>query len=262
MKGISRILRVLLLCSAVAPAAGWAACATIADPIDTDRPDSPDDSPTVPPGSLQFENGVGLSRGGGTTSLDLPETRLRLGLTSCTELLLDLPNYSHALGHGPRGLGDIAPGFKHQFDGLLPDPFQLWLAGGVALPTGDQRIAGRGAQPYVQLPASVDLTDQLTLAAQYVVTFHPGDVETAPEHQASLDLELDLSGDLGLFAEYVGTYRRGEQPANSADLGFTYRLTPARQIDLLVGKGLNAAAPDWYFSIGYSFRFDGLFARD
>jgi hypothetical protein len=258
MKGISRFFGAVLICLTLVPATGWAECSTIAEPIDTDRPDSPDDSPTVPPGSLQMENGLGISRSGGVKSLELPSTRLRYGLSSCTELLIDLPNYNHALGHGPRGFGDIAPGFKHQFDDLLPEPYQLWLAGGVALPTGDQTIAGRGAQPYIQVPASVDLTEKLTLAAQYLVTFHPGDVETAPEHQVSFDLELDLNEDLGLFAEYTGTYRHGAQPANTADLGFTYRLTPVRQVDLLIGKGLNTAAPDWYFSIGYSFRLDGL----
>lgn len=258
MKGILRRLGVVLLCLALFPAMALADCATIADPIDTDRPDTPDDSPTVPPGSLQIENGIGVSRGGGVTSLNLPETRLRLGLSACTELLIDLPDYSRVLGHGAHGFGDVAPGIKHQFEGL-PEPFQLWAAAGVALPTGNQQIAGRGAQPYVQLPASVDLSEGLTLAAQYLVTFHPGDVETAPEHQASLDLEADITEDLGLFVEYTGTYRHGAAPGNTADLGATYRLTETRQVDFRIGKGLNSAAPDWYFTLGYSLRFDQLF---
>lgn len=258
MKGFLRLLCGILLCLAVFPASARAECATIADPIDTDRPDTPDDSPTVPPGSLQIENGVGVSRSGGVTSLDLPETRLRYGLASCTELLIDLPDYSRALGHGAHGFGDIAPGIKHQFEDL-PEPFQLWAAAGVALPTGNQQIAGRGAQPYLQVPASVDLSEGLTLAVQYVATFHPGDVDTSTEHQASLDLEADITDDLGLFLEYTGTYRHGSAPSNTADIGATYRLTETRQIDFMVGKGLNAAAPDWYFTVGYSLRFDQLF---
>src|SRR5271170_3205803 len=98
MRGILRLFGVVLLGLAVFPAAALADCATIADPIDTDRPDTPDDSPTVPPGSLQIENGIGVSRGGGVTSLDLPETRLRLGLNACNELLIDLPDYNRAFG--------------------------------------------------------------------------------------------------------------------------------------------------------------------
>jgi hypothetical protein len=258
MKGIPLSLAASLLCLAVWPALARADCSTIADPIDTDRPDSPDDSPTVPPGSLQAENGFGLSRSGGATSLDLPETRLRLGLNACNEFLIDLPDYSRTLGHGPHGFGDIAPGFKHQFDGL-PEPFQLWAVAGVALPTGDQAIAGRGAQPYLQVPASVDLWEGMTLAVQYVATFHPGDTDTATEHQASLDLEADISEKLGLFVEYTGTYRRGYAPSNTADVGVTYRLAQTRQVDFLIGKGLNQAAPDWYFTVGYSLRFDRLF---
>ena len=258
MKGISRLFGAALAGLAILPAPAGAACSNIADPIDTDRPDSPDDSPTVPKGSLQIENGAGAVRGGGDTTLDLPEMRLRYGIGACTELLLDLPDYSRAIGHGARGWGGVAPGFKHQFEGL-PEPFQLWAAAGVALPTGSQRIAGRGAQPYVQIPASVDLAEGVTLAAQYVVTFHPGDVETAPDHRASLDLETDVTETLGLFVEYTGSYRPGASPANTADLGLTYRLAPLHQVDFMIGKGLNAAAPDWYVTVGYSLRFDDLF---
>lgn len=258
MKGLSRLFVILALAAAVPPAAARADCSTIADPIDTDRPDSPDDSATVPVGSLQIENGVGVSRGGGATSLDLPETRLRLGVQSCTEVLVGLPDYTRSNGQGAHGPGDLAAGIKHQVEDL-PEPFQLWAEIGVALPTGARNIGGRGVQPYVQIPASVDLWEGATLAAQYVATFHPDDVETAPEHEASLDLEVDVSDRFGLFLEYTGTYRHGESPVNTADLGATYRLDQTRQVDFLVGRGLNAAAPDWYFSIGYSLRFDRLF---
>lgn len=258
MTGILRLLGVVLLCLAVLPMAALADCATPADPIDTDRPDTPDDSPAVPPGSLQFENGFGLSRSGGVTSLDLPETRIRLGLASCTEFLVDLPNYNRTLDHGPRGFGDIAPGLKYQLDDL-PDWAGLWLVGGVALPTGNQQIAGRGAQPYLQIPASVDVTDKLTVAVQYVATFHPGDFDTTTEHQTSLDLEFEVSEDFGVFSEYTGTFRRGAVSQHTADLGAVYRLSETRAVDFMVGRGLNSAAPDWYFTVGYSFRFDRLF---
>ncbi|SRR5579859_5219546 len=258
MKGISTLLCAVGLGLAVWPAAVRAECSTIADPIDTDRPDSPDDSATVPPGSLQIETGAGVLRGGGVTSLDAPETRLRLGIQSCTEVVVDLPDYTHAFGQGARGFGDAAAGIKHQFDGL-PEPFQLWAAAGVALPTGARAVAGRGAQPYVQVPASVELEEGVTLAAQYVATFHPGDIETATDHQASLDLECDLTDTLGMFVEYTGTYRHGSAPSNTADLGASYRLDQTHQLDILLGKGLNGAAPDWYFTIGYSLRLDQLF---
>jgi hypothetical protein len=258
MKRLLRALGLVFPCLLACPAPAPADCSTVDDPIDTDRPDTPDDSPVVPSGSLQIENGVGVARGAGATTLDLPETRLRLGLRSCVEMVVDLPNHVRPLSGGAHGFGDLAPGIKYQFE-EVPDPLQLWGAAGVALPTGDQRIAGRGAMPYLQIPASIDLTDALTLAAQYRVTFHPGDVDTAPEHQASLDFEADLSERLGLFLEYTGTYRRGAAPIQTADIGATYRLAEKRQIDVLIGTGLDRAAPDWYFTLGYSFRFDRLF---
>jgi hypothetical protein len=258
MKDLSRSFPVLALLAVLLPAAARADCSTIDDPIDTDRPSSPDDSPTVPVGSLQIESGVGVARGGGVTSLDLPQSRLRLGVRSCTEFLVGLPDYTRSTGGGARGIGDLAAGIKHQFEDL-PEPFQLWAEFGLALPTGARNISGRGALPYIEIPASVDLEEGLTLAAQYVATFHPGDVQTATEHGVSLDLAADISESVGLFVEYNGTYRPGERPQNTADLGGTYSLDNTHQLDFLVGKGLNAAAPAWYVSIGYSLRFDQLF---
>jgi hypothetical protein len=54
-----------------------------------------------------------------------------------------------------------------------------------------------------------------------------------------------------------GTFRRGgSQLFNS---GAVYRVTPAQQIDVHVGFGLNRNAPDYVVGVGYSFRLDGLF---
>ena len=43
------------------------------------------------------------------------------------------------------------------------------------------------------------------------------------------------------------------------DSGGAYRVSPTQQIDIRVGIGLNRAAPDYLFGLGYSFRFDNLF---
>ena len=251
-------IAVLLLCAGLAcPGAARADCSTPSDAINTDRPDTPNNSATVPEGSLQFENGVRLTREDGRTTLDLPETRMRAGVSSCFELFVDLPNYTRSVGHGVSGATDVAPGFKYQLDGM-PEPFQLWIEAGAGLPTGDKELSGRGLQPYLLLPASVELDGGFSLSAQYGAFFHPQDSDSRTQHQTSLQLEKDITDDASLFVEWTGTYQQAAAQ-NTADFGGTYRITPLHQIDFVLGAGLNRASPTWYFDIGYSLRFDQLF---
>src|ERR1700761_3470073 len=133
-----------------APAAVRADCLTAEDGIATDRPTGPNSSPTVPQGSVQFENGAGAAHGQGSITYDLPETRVRFGAFACTEFLADLPDYTH--GRGFAGTTDLSPAVKHQWQDL-PEGLTLWTTVGVAVPTGDKTISGRGPAPYIQLPA-------------------------------------------------------------------------------------------------------------
>ena len=131
----------------------WAeSCPTAKDDIDTDRPDVTNSAVVVPPGSLQFENGVNLSARDGGRGVDGTNTRARLGIVPCFELLVDLPSYvGNVRAPGNSGFTDVAPGIKWQIS-PIPGKFDLSFASGVALPTGALDIAGRGAQPYVQFP--------------------------------------------------------------------------------------------------------------
>jgi len=61
-----------------------------AAPIATDRPAVTDSSVDVPPGSLQAENGFAETVSQGQRAFDGPETLLRFGVASKTELRLTL----------------------------------------------------------------------------------------------------------------------------------------------------------------------------
>jgi hypothetical protein len=231
-------------------------CPIAEDGIATDRPTSPNSSPAVPPGSVQFENGFGAVHAQGDTVNDLPETRARFGLFSCTEFLVDLPNYTH--GHGLNGATDLSPAIKHQFDGLA-DGLTLWTTVGVGFPTGDKAISGRGLAPYIQVPVTYDFGNGSTLNGMYSVTLHPRDGGDEPINQSSVYYDRAVTENADLFVEYVNTYQTGDATQNSVDFGASYRYTPLRQIDFKIGTGLNRASPNWYFTIGYSFRFDHIF---
>jgi len=108
----------------------------------------------VPTGSLQAENGVNWTTRPGQGALDGPDTRLRLGVAHCSELLVDLPDYSGGIYRAaPDGFSDIAPAIKHQFE-ALPEGTTASAIVGLGLPTGTHRISGTGYHPYIQFPWS------------------------------------------------------------------------------------------------------------
>jgi hypothetical protein len=179
-------------------------------------------------------------------------------MVACSEFLVDLPDYSQVLGHGVAGVTDIAPAIKHQFTDL-PDRLSLWGTVGMAIPTGDKYLSGRGPAPFIQMPYSYDLGEGFSVNGMVSVMVHPRDQNDAPATQNSINLDWAATPHADFFAEYVTLYQHGAATQNAIDFGGYYRYSQLRQVDFKLGMGVNRAAPDWYFTIGYSLRFDHVF---
>ena len=90
-------------------------CPTAKDDIATDRPDVTNSSLVVPTGSLQNENGVNFSMREDGRTFDGTNSRWRLGVAPCLELLVDLPTYfANVQGPGNSGFSDVSPALKWQ----------------------------------------------------------------------------------------------------------------------------------------------------
>lgn len=151
---------------------------TVKDEIATDRPDVTNSSIVVPVGSFQSENGVNFRGQDGGRIIDGTNTRWRLGIAPCLEVLMDLPTYFAAVrGPGSSGFTDVAPAIKWQVS-PIPGKIDLSLVTGVALPTGALNIAGPGAQPYLQMPLSWELQDGWGVSGMLTEFFRPADVVT------------------------------------------------------------------------------------
>jgi len=225
--------------------------------IATDRPDVTNASPPVPVGSFQVENGVDLTGAGGTRVLQGTNTLLRLGIAECTELLLQLPSRSETVrGAGSSGFSDLAPGIKRQ---LLGGDFDLFGIAGVLLPTGSESIDGKGFQPFLQLPWSVELSGGWGIDGQATVTVAPSEPKSNPTTQVTFGVTREFGERADMFLEYIGEFAAHLPADHRLNAGGGYRVTPMQQIDFHVGIGLNEAAPDWFVGVGYSFRFDRLF---
>jgi hypothetical protein len=234
-------------------------CPTPDTPIVTDRPDVTNSSLVVPGGSLQVENGINGAVRRDAGRIDGTNTRLRLGVFGCTELVLDLPSWSGVLaGRGPSGFTNLAPGVKHQL-GPLPGDIELSIAAGLGLPTGARRIAGPGPQPYLQFPWSRELVDGWGVSGMVTLFWLPdrSDSDAILENNVVLSRELTETTDL--FVEFVGDYPRDQRPQQQVNLGGAWRVTPTQQLDFHGGFGVGRETPRWFVGIGYSFRYDRLF---
>jgi hypothetical protein len=235
-------------------------CPTAKDEIATDRPDVTNSSLVVPTGSLQSENGVNISARDGGRFVDGTDTRWRLGIAPCLEVLVDLPTYfADIKAPGSSGFTDVAPAIKWQVS-PVPGKIDVSLVAGVALPTGAVEIAGRGAQPYLQMPWSIELHGGWGLSGMLTEFFRPAELITRRVTETTFAIEKKVTEKASLFVEYVGDYPENAGPSLLFNSGGVYRLTPTQQVDFHIAFGLNHNAPSYIAGVGYSFRLDGLFA--
>lgn len=259
-----RSMRMLRLAAFVATSltcvesfAAAAECTQPDAPIETDRPDVTNSPIVVPAGSLQSENGIDTSRDHGADILNGTNSRWRLGIAPCLEVLVDVPNYVATLrGVGPSGFGDVAPAVKWQIS-PLPGKFDLSLTVGAALPTGATGVAGPGVQPYVQVPWSIDLGADWALNGMETGFFAPSS-DRKFIYQSTLVIEKDITKRLFAFVEYVGNFPSDGGDNQFINSGAGYLIDDRQQIDFHVGFGLDRNAPSYFFGLGYSFRIDGV----
>jgi Putative MetA-pathway of phenol degradation len=234
-------------------------CPQPSDEIATDRPDVTNSSLVVPVGSFQSENGINSSSRNSGQTIDGTNSRWRLGIAPCLEVLVDLPNYfANVRSPGTSGFSDVAPAVKWQIS-PLPGKFDLSMTVGAALPTGRAEITGRGTQPYLQFPWSYELHDGWGLSGMFTEFFRPADLSNKRITEATFVIEKKLTEKTSLFTEYVGDYPEGGSPSQLWNSGWIYHLTRTQQVDFHVAAGLNHNAPSYIVGIGYSFRADGLF---
>ena len=253
------LLGLLALPAVTVGAAVADTCPQPGSEIVTDRPDVTNSSLVVPKGSFQQENGVNIAGRDGGQVIDGTNTRLRLGIAECLEVLVDLPTYFDALsGRASTGFTNVTPAVKWQIS-PLPGKIDLSAVFGAGLPTGTKAVAGPGVQPYVQFPWSWELGSGWGLSGMLTNFIVPADPVNKLSTQTTFVIEREIGKQAFLFVEYVGDFHIHGGPSYLFNSGGGYRITNTQQIDFHIAFGLNDNAPSYIFGLGYSFRFDRLF---
>jgi hypothetical protein len=202
-----------------------------------------------------LENGVDWSASHGSNGIDGPNSRLRIGVAQCGEVLIDIPTYSSPLGGAVSGFSNVAVSIKRQLP--MPLGFDLSATAGLGLPSGSAAIAGRGYQPYIQFPWSHELGDGWAVAGMLTVSWFTDDSVRNPTIEPTISLERALGPAADGFVEFVADFDH-QHPAEIVDTGAAWRFTERQQFDFHAGFGLNRSSVDHFFGIGYSIRLDHL----
>ena len=221
------------------------------EPISTDRPAVAESSVVVPKGSVQLENGFLVTSDQGQRTVDGPETWMRFGVGSTTELRFSAPDYYH---DGVSGFGDISIGIKQQL-GPTPGGFDVSVIAFLSIPTGADALTSHGYDPGLQLPWSRKLSANWTAAGQLAV-YWPTQVDGRNvTGESTFLLDRQLTKPMDAFVEYAGDFPERGGPRHLLHFGAAYKITPQDQIDIHYGIGLSSAAVDHFIGVGYSFRF-------
>jgi len=239
----------------IAAASAAEYCPDSLSQILTDRPDVTNSSFVVPTRSLQAENGINLTARGASRSIDGTNTRIRLGVAHCVELLVDLPDYFRPVhGRDPTGFSDVMPAVKVQL-GPLPGDVVFSATAGLGFPTGASRISGPGYNPYIQFPWSREIGGGWGLSGMFTQVWFTGQKSNAIS-EVTFVVEREVGAHADLFVEYVGDYPNHAAPRQFINSGAEYRFTRTQQIDFHAGFGLTNRSPAYFFGLGYSVRFD------
>jgi hypothetical protein len=251
---------ILFACLLVVIGSGEARGKDATAPINTDRPAVTDSSVVVPLGSLQAENGYAGTVNQGQLTFDAPETLVRFGVFSKTELRFTAPEYFAVVMTGAgasSGLGDLALGIKQQL-GPAPGGFDVSLVLSLSLPTGGRTFSSHGYDPFVQAPWSRALSPSWTAAGMLSVYWLTEQNRRNVTGESTFLLDRQFTKRWDGFVEYAGDFPEQGGPRHLLHVGTAWRPTPHQQFDLHVGVGLSSAAVDHFIGVGYSFRFQAM----
>ena len=229
-------------------------------PLVTDRPDFTESSEVVGVKQVQFESGFSYASAGHAGSITVPSALARIGVARRLELRFGTDGYL-SQGDGPShisGLSDVELGVKVRLFDATTTGVDIAVIPMCSLPTGSRPISAGHPDPTIKFTWARELASGFDLSGNYNLSaLSAGDHRfTQQALSASLghDLPLGLGGYLEVFG-FMPATREGEA-GWTIDGGVSRQVHHHLQFDAEAGRGLTAAAPDWFIGFGFAFRAD------
>ena len=262
----SRLLVLALCLTALLPAASAAQTDPSTVPeLTIDRPGFTESSDVVGRGFVQFEMGTSYEGSGQDASRDriftAPLALMRVGVSKRVELRFSTDGYmmdTYGLGAAhavTRGQTDLEVGAKF----VVLDRsrrVQLALIPMASLPTGKAGVTSGTVDPTLKCTWSADLPRGFDVSGNVNIERLGDDIGRYTESALTFSLGKGLGERWGAYWEAFGFLPKG-RPGNAAwtvDSGITRTFGSNLQLDVEVGRGITAAAPDWFISGGIGLR--------
>jgi hypothetical protein len=261
-------LRILVVLFCLVPAAPLAAqnFSGLPEPLDADRPDFTDGTSTLLPSHYQLEGGYTLTRQGEGKTHSLGELLLRIGVVKNVEAHIGIGSYDWIdsgiqTERRQTGYEDPLLGVKIRLAGDNPNRSRAWPCVAVILntsvPVGSHGISADVWQPQGKLALDWDFTEEFSLGATVVYSDLSDNGQRFGQFAASLSADQALTKKWGIYLE---AYAFSKETANGSstrylDTGLSYLVSNDVQLDIRVGRGLDAPHPNWYTGLGAAVRW-------
>jgi len=226
-------------------------------PIQTDRPSQSESPYTVPKYYIQLENGfLKETRNSSSSIIYYPSTLWKYGINERFEFRFITELASEKVDdHTTSGLKPITIGLKvnlFESKGILPmTSFIGYLAtSGI----GSKDFATTYYAPTFKFAMLNTLSDKITLGYNIGAKWDGESAE--PTFLYTLNTGCSITDKLGGYVELYGYMPQNSKADHRFDGGFSYLVTNNVLLDLSAGLGLTENAPEHYFALGLSFRFN------
>jgi hypothetical protein len=215
--------------------------------VDTNRPGFSFTPGTVPAGYWQLETGIAHDRtDSDNSSTTAPIAELRFGVSDRTEVFVSGLSWTtvDAPGGDVDGLADVTFGMKFALSSGGAWATALLLQ--VTAPLGDDELTSDSWDPSAAFVWTH--SGALPLAGTFKVSDFDGQLQV----DNSLKLPLALGGPHSTFFEWEANLPEGGDDAHWLNGGYQFLASERVQFDINFGVGLNDAAGDYRFGIGFS----------
>ena len=226
----------------------------------TDRPDFTESSLVVGKGIWQLETGTSVVGEADARAFTAPQALLRIGITDRFELRLGgsgfLAERPTAGAARTTGGSDFEVGAKLTVLDEQRHGMGLSLIPIVSLPVGSEAFTSGGVDPTLKITWARDLPSGFGLSGNVNVMSQTEDDAHVARGAFSVSVGHELLLGWSGYAEVYGfsSVERDGPAAWTVNGGLTHGIGPDRQFDVTVGRGVTAAADDWFVSAGFSLR--------
>ncbi|MFT6922382.1 MAG: hypothetical protein ACJA1C_001387 [Crocinitomicaceae bacterium] len=217
--------------------------------ISTEAPSVSASATTVPKNTLQIESGMSVSSNNYWTTVSLPYTLFRLGLSDRWELRINnsfnVRKYNGSVFSNPStnyGFGSFQVGTKFQFIKNPESKTKIAAIANVTIPSynSNSRAASLNFSFSHQLSSKHSLGYNLGYSPSYSVSISSPDIISNINY--SLIYGYSLNSKLSIFGEFFGNYNYhtavfDPTTSLSVDFGIMYLLRDNIQIDYAYGRG-------------------------